>query len=279
MRAAAVQLNASADTDRNLELAERLVRDAAADGAALVVLPEKWTALGDAEALEAAAQPLDGPAISAARSWASELGVTLVAGSFTERREGHDRLSNTSVLIDPEGEVAAIYRKLHMFDVDVGGVSYRESDSEEPGEEIEVGEAAGIPIGLSVCYDLRFPELYRIMAVRGAKLLTVPAAFTAPTGKAHWEPLLRARAIENQAFVVGANQVGKAAPHYDSRGHSMIVDAWGEVLAETTGGEGFVAAELDFEALEKIRADLPSLANRRPAAYRWPELTPLAVVS
>ena len=279
MRAAAVQLNASADIDRNLELAERLVRDAAADGAELVVLPEKWTALGDAEALEAAAQPLDGPAISAARSWARELGATLVAGSFTERREGHERLSNTSVLIDPDGEISATYRKIHMFDVDVGGVSYRESDTEEPGDEIEVGEAGGVPIGLSVCYDLRFPELYRIMAVRGAKLLTVPAAFTAPTGAAHWEPLLRARAIENQAFVVAANQVGKAPPHYDSWGHSMIVDAWGEVLAEAEGGDGFVAAELDFAAQEKIRADLPSLANRRPAAYRWPEMSPAAAAS
>ena len=271
MRAAAVQLNATADLDHNLAVAERLVREAAADGAELIVLPEKWTVLGDPDALHAAAQTIDGPAISAARSWAAELGITLVAGSFTERRDGHERLSNTSVLIAPDGEIVADYRKIHMFDVDVGGVSYRESDTEEPGDEIVVTEAAGVPIGLSICYDLRYPELYRIMAVRGARVLTVPAAFTVPTGRAHWEPLLRARAIENQAFVVAANQIGKAPPHYDSWGHSMIVDPWGEVLSEKGSGEGFVAAELDFEAQDRIRADVPALANRRPGAYRWPE--------
>jgi predicted amidohydrolase len=279
IRAAAAQLNSTADVDRNLEVAEGLVWDAAADGAELIVLPEKWTAIGSTEDLLAAAEPLDGPAITAARSWARELGVTLVAGSFAERVEGREKLANTSVLIDPEGEIAAVYRKIHMFDVDVGGVSYRESAHEEPGAEIVLGEldASGEPVlvGLTICYDLRFPELYRILAVRGARLIAVPSAFTLHTGKDHWEVLLRARAIENQVFLVAAAQVGQAPPHYHSYGRSAIVDPWGIVLAVAPDSECFVAADLDLAQQDRIRASLPSLANRVPAAYRWPEEVPV----
>jgi deaminated glutathione amidase len=279
IRAAAAQLNSTADVDRNLEVAEGLVRDAAADGAELIVLPEKWTAIGSTEDLLAAAEPLDGPAITAARSWARELGVTLVAGSFAERVEGREKLANTSVLIDPEGEIGAVYRKIHMFDVDVGGVSYRESAHEEPGAEIVLGEldASGEPVlvGLTICYDLRFPELYRILAVRGARLIAVPSAFTLHTGKDHWEVLLRARAIENQVFLVAAAQVGQAPPHYHSYGRSAIVDPWGIVLALAPDSECFVAADLDLAQQDRIRASLPSLANRVPAAYRWPEEVPV----
>jgi deaminated glutathione amidase len=279
IRAAAAQLNSTADVDRNLEVAEGLVWDAAADGAELIVLPEKWTAIGSTEDLLAAAEPLDGPAITAARSWARELGVTLVAGSFAERVEGREKLANTSVLIDPEGEIAAVYRKIHMFDVDVGGVSYRESAHEEPGAEIVLGEldASGEPVlvGLTICYDLRFPELYRILAVRGARLIAVPSAFTLHTGKDHWEVLLRARAIENQVFLVAAAQVGQAPPHYHSYGRSAIVDPWGIVLALAPDSECFVAADLDLAQQDRIRASLPSLANRVPAAYRWPEEVPV----
>jgi len=275
MRAAAIQLNSTGDKARNLDVAERLVREAAADGAELVVLPEKWTVLGDAEALREGAEPLSGPSISAAADWARDLGIHLVAGSIAERVEGADRLSNTSVLIGPDGELHARYRKIHMFDVDVGGVSYRESETEEPGNEIVspvLGPSLpGVTLGMTVCYDLRFPELYRILAVRGATVLTVPSAFTYETGKHHWEVLLRARAIENQAFVIAPNQVGEAPPHYRSYGHSMIVDPWGEVLAVAPDGEGFVAADLDLGVEERVRATLPSLANRRPGAYRWPE--------
>jgi deaminated glutathione amidase len=275
MRAAAIQLNSTADKAGNLATAEQLVRAAAADGAELVVLPEKWNVLGDAEALREGAEPLSGPTIAAASSWASELGIHLVAGSIAERTGGADRLFNTSVLIGPDGELHARYRKIHMFDVNVGGVSYRESETEEPGSEIispALGPALpGVSLGMTVCYDLRFPELYRILAVRGATVITVPSAFTYETGKDHWEVLLRARAIENQAFVVAPNQVGEAPPHYRSYGHSMIVDPWGQVLAVAPEGERFIAADLDLEAEERVRATLPSLANRRPAAYRWPE--------
>jgi deaminated glutathione amidase len=275
MRVAAIQLNSTGDKARNVETAERLVRAAAAHGAELAVLPEKWNLLGDSATQLAGAESLDGPTISAARSWARELRIHLVAGSISERVEGKEKAFNTSTLIGPDGELEASYRKIHMFDVDVGGIAYRESDHDEPGDEVVSvalgAPLAGVTLGLTVCYDLRFPELYRILAVRGATVITVPSAFTLDTGKDHWEVLLRARAIENQAFVVGANQVGEAPPHYRSYGRSTIVDPWGVVLAQAPDEECFVAADLDLELQERVRATLPSLANRRPASYEWPE--------
>jgi deaminated glutathione amidase len=202
MRVAAVQLNSGADLAANLALADRLTRQAAAEGAELIVLPEKWTALGSEQDLLASAQPLDGPAIGWARASAAELGVDLIAGSILERVAGQEKLSNTSVHVGPDGEIKAAYRKVHMFDVEVGGHLYRESELEQPGEEIVLSRTAGgVELGMSVCYDLRFPELYRILAVRGARILTVPAAFTLATTRDHWETLVRARAIEDQAFV------------------------------------------------------------------------------
>jgi deaminated glutathione amidase len=275
MRAAAIQLNSTGDKARNVETAERLVRAAAAEGAELVVLPEKWNLLGDSATLLEGAEPLDGPTTSAARSWARELGIHLVAGSIAERSHDQERSFNTSTLIGPDGELEARYRKIHMFDVDVGGVAYRESEHEEPGEEIVTaplgGTLEGVTLGMSVCYDLRFPELYRILAVRGARVITVPSAFTLETGKDHWDVLLRARAIENQAFVVAPNQIGEALPHYRSYGRSAILDPWGVVLAQAPDEQCFIAADLDLELQDRVRSTLPSLANRRPAAYRWPE--------
>jgi predicted amidohydrolase len=247
-----------------------LVRAAAADGAGLVALPEKWNLLAGGEELRERAEPLDGPSLAAARSWARELGVHLLAGSVSERGEG--KAFNTSVLIGPDGNDLAVYRKIHLFDVDAGGVSYRESEHEAPGEEIVTAPVGELLAGMSVCYDLRFPELYRILALRGAELIAVPSAFTSATGRDHWEVLLRARAIENQVFVLAPNQVGAAPPHYDSFGHSAIVDPWGKLLASAPEGECFIAAELDLGAQAETRAALPSLANRRPAAYVWPQL-------
>jgi predicted amidohydrolase len=272
MRAAAVQLNSQDDKDRNLEVAERLVREAAADGADLVALPEKWNVLGSPEVLIAGGEALDGPTITACRGWARELGINLVAGSIVEQVEGQEKLSNTSVLIGPDGEIEATYRKIHMFDVDVGGVEYRESATQEPGSEIVIADAGDVPIGMTVCYDIRFPELYRILAVRGARVITVPAAFTLHTGKDHWELLMRARAVENQVFVVAPGQFGEAPPHYHSYGRSVIVDPWGVVLATAPDEECFIAADLDFELQDQVRAKLPSLANRVPGAYQWPDL-------
>ncbi len=270
MRVAAVQLNSNGEKARNLAAAEALVRAAAADGAELVALPEKWNLLAAGEELRAAAEPLDGPSLTAARGWARTLGIHLLAGSVGERAGEGQRAFNTSVLIGPDGEDLAVYRKLHMFDVDAGGVSYRESAHEQPGEEIVTAPLGGLIAGLSVCYDLRFPELFRILALRGARLIGVPSAFTTATGRDHWEVLLRARAIENQLFVLAPNQCGQAPPHYDSYGRSMIVDPWGVVLATAPDGEGFVAAELALEAQERVRASLPALANRRADAYEWP---------
>ena len=272
MRAAAVQLNSTADPSANLASADRLTRAAAADGAGLIVLPEKWTAIGTDEQLRSAAESLDGPAIAWARATAREVGVDLVAGSILERLPGQQKLANTSVHVGPDGELRAVYRKLHMFDVQVGGRAYRESELEEPGDEIVASETAdGVELGLSICYDLRFPELYRILAVRGARVIAVPAAFTLATTRDHWETLLRARAIENQAFIVAANQVGAHPGGYRSGGRSMIVDPWGLILAQAPDTEGYVVAELDLERQREIREQLPSLANRRPVAYRWPE--------
>jgi len=270
LRVAAVQLNSTDRKSRNLEAAEGLVRAAAADGAELVALPEKWNLLAGGEALLAGAEPLDGPSLGAARGWAAELGIHLLAGSVSER--AGERASNTSVLIGPDGSDIAVYRKIHMFDVDVGGVAYRESEHEQAGSEIVLADVGELSVGLTVCYDLRFPELYRILALRGARVLAVPSAFTATTGRDHWEVLLRARAIENQAFILAPNQIGKAPPHFESHGHSSIVDPWGRVLAEAADGECFVAADLDLAAQDEVRDSLPALANRRPEAYSWPQL-------
>ena len=272
MRAAAVQLNSAEDKERNLEVAERLTRAAAWEGAELVVLPEKFNVLGTHEHYRRGAEPLDGPTVRWASGLAAELGIDLVAGSIVELREGRDKLSNTCVHVGPDGEAKAVYRKIHMFDVVVGGVAYRESESEEPGEEIVLSETAdGLPLGLTVCYDLRFPELYRILAVRGARVITVPSAFTKVTGRAHWEVLLRARAIENQAFVVAADQVGVHPEDKESFGGSMIVDPWGVVLARAPDEPCFICADLDLGRQDEVRETLPSLRNRAPSAYRWPD--------
>ena len=271
MRAAVVQLNSTNDKSRNLSTAESLVRAAAGGRAELVALPEKWNLLAGGEELLAGAETLDGPSLTAARTWARDLSIHLLAGSVPEQGP-RGKAFNTSVLIGPHGEDVAVYRKIHMFDVDVDGVAYRESEHEEPGEEIVSAALADVTIGLSVCYDLRFPELYRILAVRGSRILAVPSAFTAATGRDHWEPLLRARAIENQAFVLAPNQVGEAPPHFHSYGHSAIIDPWGAVLAVAPDEEAFVVADLDFSVQDSVRESLPSLANRRPRSYSWPQL-------
>ncbi len=271
MRAAAVQLNATEDKGANLSTADRLTRAAVSDGARLVVLPEKWSVLGTAEDLRRGAEGVDGPALSWARAIAAELAIDLVAGSIVERLADAERLANTSFHIGPSGEIRARYRKIHMFDSEVDGTVYRESDTEEPGEEIVTSATAGgVELGLSICYDLRFPELYRILALRGAQVVTVPSAFTLATTRDHWETLVRARAIENQVYVVAANQIGTHPPGHRSGGRSLIVDPWGVVLAQAPDAEGFVAAELDLERQGEVRERLPCLTHRRPQAYRWP---------
>ena len=262
MRAAAIQLNSTDDAERNRATAERLVRDAAGQGAELVVLPEKWNRLCEPERIAAGAEPLDGPTVAWARELARELGIDLVAGSICE--DAGEARHNTSVHAGPTGDVRAVYRKLHLFDVEVGGTVYRESEHESPGEEIVVSEAAGgVRLGMSICYDLRFPELYRALSARGARVVAVPAAFTLTTTRDHWEVLLRARAMENQVFVVAANQVGEHPPGLKSGGRSMIVDPWGTVLAQAPDAEAVVVADLDYARQDEIRRKLPALEHRR----------------
>jgi deaminated glutathione amidase len=268
MRAGAVQLNSTDEVDRNLETADRLVRDAAARGAELVVLPEKWNLLASGEEMAASAQTLDGPVISWARAVAAELGIELVAGSIVERCPEREKPSNTSVHIDREGAISATYRKLHMFDVEVEGITYAESQHEQPGDRVVVSELAdGTRLGMSICYDLRFPELYRALSAQGAQVVSVPSAFTLATTRDHWEILLRARAIENQCFVIAPNQIGAHPPGHRSGGRSMIVDPWGVVLAVAPDAEVAIVADFDFGVMEDVRRRLPVLRHRRPEVY------------
>jgi deaminated glutathione amidase len=268
VRAGAVQLNSTEDTDRNLATADRLVREAASAGAELVVLPEKWTVLGTAEQMSAAAEPLDGRSISWAREIAAALRIDLVAGSILERVAGREKASNTSVHVGPDGEIRAVYRKLHMFDVEVDGVTYAESRDEEPGAEVVVsGLADGSRLGMSICYDVRFPELYRGLVDRGAEVISIPAAFTFATTRDHWEVLVRARAIENQCFVIAPNQIGAHPPGHRSGGRSLIVDPWGLVLATAPDIESAIVADLDFANQRDVRRRLPALAHRRGDVY------------
>ncbi len=267
LRAAVLQMTSGDEVSANHRTADRLVREAVGDGAQLVVLPETWNVMGGPGRILAGAEDLEGPSLVLARRWARELGITVVAGSIVERVPDSDRVRNMSAVIGPDGGIAGIYRKLHLFDVDVAGRSYRESDTTVPGDEVCVASAGPLRLGMSVCYDLRFPELYRRLVGLGATAFAVPSAFTARTGRDHWEVLLRARAIEDQVFVLAADQTGVHPDGSESYGHSMIVGPWGDVLAEIPEGEGIAVADLDLGELERVRATLPALAHRRAAIF------------
>ena len=271
IRVACVQITSGREKALNLEKAEKLVAQAAATGADIVALPEKWNAIGPPDVLHDSAETIEGgESIEAMRGWAKTHGVTLVGGSITERREGREKLSNTSLVFDPEGELVATYRKIHLFDVEVGGLTYRESEAEEHGDEPVVAEVEGWPVGLTICFDVRFPELYRVLALEGALLAMVPAHFTLYTGKDHWHLLLRARAVENGFYVAAPAQVGETGIGRPSYGRSLIADPWGTVLAQAHDEETVISAELDRAWLEEVRRRIPSLSARRPEAYRWP---------
>jgi predicted amidohydrolase len=266
--AACVQFRASRDKRENIDRMEPLVAEAAARGAELVLLPEKWNAIADGRALLDYAESLDGgDTVDALAGWARRHRIDLICGSIAIRHG--DKVENVSIAFDREGGIAASYTKVHLFDVEVGGKVYRESDGTSPGSEPVTVELSGLQIGLTVCYDLRFPELYRTLEQAGARVLTIPAAFTLLTGMAHWEPLLRARAIENQAFVLAAAQHGDPGDYGMPRyGHSMIIDPWGTVIAQAgPDGDGVIVAELDLDEQRRIRERLPALEHRRPDAY------------
>ncbi|MCK9249650.1 MAG: carbon-nitrogen hydrolase family protein [Solirubrobacteraceae bacterium] len=269
MRAAVIQLRSIPDRAANLAAADRLVRDAAARGARVVLLPEKWPHLGRASDVADLAEPLEGPSVTLARRLATELGIDLLAGSVAVRRRD-GRVQNTAVHASPDGRLA-LYGKLHLFDADVASVRYRESDREIAGGGPVVTDLVdGARVGMTVCYDLRFPELHRSLAVEGARILTVPAAFTERTTHAHWDVLLRARAIENGCFVLAANQHGEHVPGLHSGGRSMIVDPWGTVLAQAPDvDEAVVVADLDLDHQSAVREQLPVLRQRRAAAAAW----------
>ncbi len=261
---AAVQMNSGADKARNVETATRWIRQAAALGAKLVALPEVFSWMGPEPERPSAAETLDGPTLSRMASLAGELSITLLAGSILESGAPGGRLHNTSALFGPDGARLAVYRKMHLFDVDVGdGATYRESAAVAPGTDVVVTDTPVGRIGLSVCYDLRFPELYRAMASQGATLITVPAAFTLMTGKDHWEVLLRARAIENQCYVLAPAQHGRHSERRQTYGHSMLVDPWGLVVARASDGSGLALGALNMDLLADIRRKLPALSHRR----------------
>jgi predicted amidohydrolase len=266
-RIACIQLRAGPSPDDNLASAERLVRRAAAAGADIALLPERWEAFGSADELRAAAQAVDGPRLAAVAGWARELGMAIVAGSVAERVSGDVRLRNTSVAFDRDGSQVAAYRKIHQFDVDLENQRVRESDTDAPGTGGVIAALGDVRVGLTICYDLRFPELYRAYAVARATVVTVPSAFLERTGRDHWEVLLRARAIENQCFVAAANQYGALPAGFTAYGRSMVIDPWGTVLAQAPDGAGVISAECDHGTLARVRAQLPSLAHRRPDCY------------
>jgi predicted amidohydrolase len=269
IRAAAIQMSSTPDKEENKVTAEALIRGAVSAGADLVALPELWSCHGLDEVYRENAEPVPGPTTEFMADLARELAIYLLGGSILEGEPGARRLSNTSTLFDPSGEMTAVYRKIHLFDVKVSDREYLESANIAPGNEIVTAKAGAATLGLSVCYDVRFPELYRLLALRGAEILAVPAAFTLQTGKDHWELLLRARAVENQAFVVAPAQWGQKADGRWTYGRSMIVDPWGTVLATCPDRDGYALATLDLDFLDRFRAEFPALANRRPEAYDW----------
>jgi predicted amidohydrolase len=260
---AAVQMTSRGDKSENLATARRLVSQAAERGAALVALPELFNCLARPEKVLSEAEPIPGPTSQAMSELATKCRVTLVAGSIGERSETN-KIYNTSLLFGPDGALLAKYRKLHLFDIDLpGSVTFRESQFMAMGDRVVVTATAIGRLGQATCYDLRFPELFRRLVDLGAELLVIPAAFTMATGRDHWEVLLRARAIENQIFVVAPNQYGRHDEDLHTYGRSMIIDPWGTVVATAPDGEGLITAEIDFDQLGQIRSRLPSLQNRR----------------
>jgi predicted amidohydrolase len=266
MRVAAVQLNSTPDLQRNLARAKELVEEAGKQGAHLVALPEHFAYLGPEDREPPSAQPLAGPLVAQFGQLAKGLKIFLLLGSFPEAAAPGQRLYNTSVLLGPDGSVLAFYRKMHLFDVELPGTpTYQESRFIQPGSQVVASRLPGTPFtaGLSICYDIRFPELFRALTERGADLLLVPAAFTLTTGRDHWEVLVRARAIENLSFVVAPAQYGQHWKGRHSYGRSLIVDPWGLILAQAPDGEGVIYATLDHERLQRRRRELPCLKHRR----------------
>ncbi len=265
-KAACVQINAARDAAPNIEAAAKWARAARAEGAELILFPENASMMepDHKRLLEKAVTQDEDAALKAFRQLALETGAWILIGSLPIRLAG-DKVANRSFLVNAQGEIAAYYDKIHMFDVDFGGgEAYRESEEREPGSRAVIADAPWGKLGMSICYDVRFPHLYRALAKGGARFLTVPAAFTRSSGEAHWHVLLRARAIENGCFVFAPAQCGEHAQGRRTFGHSLIVDPWGTVLADGGDGAGFVIAEIDPSLADEARRKIPSLTHDRP---------------
>ena len=272
LNVAIVQMNSQEDKGANIAAALDLIDRAAATGARLVALPEVWPYLGPDDVSRDQAETIPGPISEALAQRARRHGIYIHGGSIYEKRPGDPGMYNTTVVIDPTGEIIAHYSKIHMFDVVLDGIAeYQESATVTPGNETTITEIDGIPVGLTICYDLRFPELFRILALKGAQAIVLPAAFTLMTGKDHWETLIRARAIENELYVIAPAQWGTHRPGKWCYGRSMVVDPWGTVVTTAPDGVGIAYATVDPSRVAAVRRQIPSLANRRPEAYRWPE--------
>lgn len=268
---AAIQMNSRDDKAANMATALKLIDQAAANGARVIALPEVWPYLGPQEGNAESAEPIPGPRTELLAERAVRHGIYLHCGSMYEQRPGEPKIFNTAVIISPTGEIIAKYSKIHMFDVVLEGVaSFEESATVSPGDEIVTVDIDGIRVGLAICYDLRFPELFRILALKGAEVIILPAAFTMTTGKDHWEVLIRARAIENQVYMVAPAQVGADSSGNWCYGRSMIVDPWGNVVSRASDIETSISGTVDRSLVEKIRRQVPSLANRMPDRYVWP---------
>ena len=277
LRVAAIQMNSQDDKAANVDTALALIDRAAAAGARLVALPEVWTYLGPEAGNRTNAEPIPGPTTDRLADRARRHGIYVHAGSIYEQERGDPRLYNTTAVLDPDGNLIVRYRKIHMFDVVLDGMAtHQESATVWPGSEIVLADVDGVSVGLAICYDLRFPELFRILALRGAEVVVLPAAFTMTTGKDHWEVLIRARAIENGIFMIAPGQVGQHPPGNWCYGRSLIVDPWGTVLATAPDAETVITAELDRELLRKVRRQIPSLGNRRQECYAWPDVARVA---
>lgn len=271
LRTVVIQVNTRDNLAENLSNVERFLDQAADMGAQFVSLPEFWTYLGPSSGFDSAAQAIPGPIIEILQEKARKHNMIVHGGSILERdQQLTGKFYNTSVLINRDGEIVARYRKIHLFDVDLSnGEKHYESERIEPGNEIVTVEIDGIAFGLTICYDLRFPELYRLLALKGAQIIMVPAGFTLHTGRDHWEVLLRARAIENLCYVVAPAQVGTYPPNRQCFGRSMIVNPWGLVLAQAQDSPTAIMADIDLKQIELARAQIPCLENRRPTAYKW----------
>lgn len=266
--AAVIQLTSTADAEGSVARAEALIDEAARRGAQLIALPENVSFMGTEEEKRRLAEPLDGPTFARLGARARAHGVWLLAGTLPERSPIAEKPFNTSVVFGPDGSRVAVYRKIHLFDVSLGeGATHNESASVSPGTAATLAALPFARLGMSVCYDLRFPALYRSLVRSGAELLAVPAAFTVPTGRDHWEVLLRARAIESQCYVLAPAQFGQNTPKRQTFGRSMIIDPWGTVLAVAPDRPSIVMAEIDLDHLRSLRTRMPCLDHERPDAY------------